>query len=95
MRGQQYGPEHVVMALEQLLDLTASGRSEHLSLLHTRMVELGVSVPSRLCLTLPNHSQVESVESGVEDEYESGSVDDAGIEEVNAWVLNTPCGVEQ
>jgi hypothetical protein len=92
MRGQQYGPEHVVMALEQLLDLTASGKSEHLSLLHTRMVELGVSVPSRLCLTLPNHSEVES---GVEDEYESGSVHDAGIEEVNAWVLETPCGVEQ
>jgi hypothetical protein len=93
MRGQQNGPEHVVIALEQLLGLTASGKSEHLSLLHSRMVELGVSGPSQLCLTLPDRPRVES---GVEDEYESGSVDDAGLDEdVNAWVLNTPCGVGQ
>jgi hypothetical protein len=92
MRGQQYGPEHVVIALEQLLDLTASGKSEHLSLLHSRMVELGVSIPSRLCLTLPDHPQIRSE---VDDEHESGSVLDAGLEEINAWVLNTPCGVGQ
>lgn len=93
MRGQQYGPEHVVIALEQLLGLTASGKSEHLSLLHTRMVELGVSGPSRLCLSLPDHPQVRS---GIDNERESGSVHDAGLdEEINAWVLNTPCGVDQ
>lgn len=91
MRGQQYGPEHVVIALEQLLGLTASGKSEHLSLLHTRMAELGVSSPSRLCLPLPDHQQIES---GVDDEYESGSIQDAGSdEEIKAWVLNTSCGV--
>ncbi|EEA26515.1 hypothetical protein EYB25_003752 [Talaromyces marneffei] len=93
MRGQQYGPEHVVIALEQLLGLTASGKSEHLSLLRSRMVELEVWGPSRLCLTLPTHPQIESE---VDDEHESGSVLGAGLEEeINAWVLNAPCGVEK
>jgi hypothetical protein len=95
MRGQQYGPGHVVMALEQLLDITASGKSENLALLHTRMAELGVLVPSRLRLTLPDHTSPPRVEPEADDEYESGSVGDrvknAGLdEEIDAWALHTP-----
>lgn len=59
MRGQQHGPEHVVMALEQLLGLSASGKSEHLSFLHQRMIELGVGVQSRMRPELPEPSRIE------------------------------------
>lgn len=77
MRGQQYGPEHVVIALEQLLGLSTQGRSEQLSLLRSRMFELGVSGPSRLPLTLPHRSQIAP---RVNDRHESGHVHDAELD---------------